>query len=164
MESVETIVQAIEAAFEGVRRGTITLHEAEVIDAYGTEAERRAARARDTEEDWRDVPDSSIAACPDALTFVDPESWRFYLPAYMRFGLRHLKERHNQALDHAIYSLAKGEDASLARYKLERFRTLSAEQAGAVRSFLELATANDAYCDAVVAKEALETYWSRAGE
>jgi hypothetical protein len=158
-----TIIDQIERAFAGVRRGSITLHEAEVIDAYGTDAERRRARARDTEEDWRDVPDASVEACPDALTFVDPESWRFYLPAYMRYGLRHLQSRRSSTIDHAIYSLAKGGDRSLAEYKLHRFRTLNLEQAQAVRSFLVFASENDAWCDGVVATEALG-YWSRAAE
>lgn len=86
MEPVERIIQAIEQAFAGVSRGTITLHEAEVLDSYGTEAERRRARALDTEDDWRRVRDSSIEACPAALSYLDTESWRFYLPAYMPAG------------------------------------------------------------------------------
>lgn len=163
MDVAQTIIEQIERAFAGVRRGSITLHEAEVIDDCGTDAERRRARARDTEEDWRDVSDGAIRECPDALTFVDPQSWRFYLPAYMRYALRHSKSRRNAAFDHAIYSLDKGGDRSLAEHKLQRFRTLNLEQACAVRSFLAFASENDAFCDSVVAASALG-YWSRAAE
>ncbi len=161
MDDAHSIILQIERAFAGVRRGSITLHEAEVIDAYGTDAQRHEARARDTEEDWRDVSDSALRECPDALTFLDPESWRFYLPAYLRHALRHAGSRRNAAFDHAIYSLDKSGDRSLAEHKLARFRTLSLEQAQAVRSFLVFASQNDAFCDSVVAASAL-TYWCRA--
>jgi hypothetical protein len=161
---VDDIVREIEQAFGGVCRGEVTLHEAEVIDDYGTGAERQKARKLDTEEDWREVPDASIQACPDALTFVDPVSWRFYLPAYMRYGLRHLGGSRNAAIDHAIYSLAKHEDKSLNDYQMERFRTLNAAQARAGQRFLAFAAATGTCCDGDVAKGALESYWARAAE
>ncbi|NUO49410.1 MAG: hypothetical protein HOV80_11195 [Polyangiaceae bacterium] len=164
MDPVEDIIRAIEEAFAGVPCGEITIHEAEVIDAYGTEAMRRKARARDTETDWRDVPDSSVTECSDALTFLDPVGWRFYLPVYMRFGLRHLRSGHNNAIDHAIYSLNKGDVADLANYKLQRFRMLDRAQTHAVQRFLAFAADNDAFCDSVIAKSALASHWSRAAE
>ncbi len=160
MERVEDIIRAIEQAFRGVCRGAITLHEAEVIDDYGTEAQRQRARKLDTEDNWREVPDASIAACPDALSFVDPVSWRFYLPAYMRFALRHLTNSRSGAIDHAIYSLDKGEIRDLADWKLERFRTLDAAQARAVRRFLAFAAENGDFCDGHAAKTALDAYWA----
>ncbi len=68
------LVSAVEEAFASVSRGVVTLHDAEVIDLYGTDAERRNAETRDPEHDWRNVPDSSIEECPDALSFLDPAS------------------------------------------------------------------------------------------
>ena len=162
LERVDNIIQSIEQAFAGVPRGSITLHEAEVLDSYGTDAERQDARSLDTEDDWRQVPDSSIEECPVALSFVDPESWRFYLPAYMRFGLKFLTDRNNGAIDHAIYSLDKGENPNLTDYKLERFRTLNVEQARAVQEFLAFACENEDFCDGRIARNALEAYWSDA--
>ncbi len=162
MEPVERIIQAIEQAFTGVRRGAITLHEAEVLDSYGTEAERRRARTLDTEDDWRRVRDSSIEECPAALSFLDPESWRFYLPAYMRCGLRFLTEPRNRAIDQAIYALDEGDDPNLASYKRERFRTLNVEQARAVQMFLVFASENEDSCEGQVARHALEAFWSHA--
>jgi hypothetical protein len=91
-----------------------------------------------------------------------PESWRFYLPAYIRFGLRFLENPRSGAIDHAIYSLDKGDNPNLADYKLERFRTLNFEQARAVRRFLVFASENEDFCDGHVARNALEAYWSRA--
>ena len=161
MESVEDIITAIEEAFAGVARGAVTLHEAEIIDDYGTEAERLHARTYDPEVNWRDVPDSSIQECPAALSFVDPVSWRFYLPAYMRFGLRHLRDPRNSAIDHAIYSLDGGGTPQRGEFTLERFRTLNEAQARAVRRFLIFASENGDHCDDRVAKDALEAYWDR---
>jgi len=164
LEPVENVILSIEQAFAGVSRGSVTLHEAEVLDSYGTDAERQAARTLDTEDDWRHVPDSSIEECPVALSFVDPASWRFYLPAYMRYGLRFLRDPRNGAIDHAIYSLDKGDNPNLADYKLERFRMLNVEQARAVHRFLVFACENEDFCDSRVARNALEAYWSRAAD
>jgi hypothetical protein len=163
LEPVEDIIRGIEQAFGGVCRGAITLHEAEVIDDYGTEVDRQDARLLDTEDDWREVPDTSIESCPDALSFVDPASWRFYLPAYMRFGLRHLGDGRNGAIDHAIYSLDKGQTPHLFDWKLERFRTLNPAQARAVQRFLAFAANNSDFCDSYVAQNALDAYWAAAG-
>jgi hypothetical protein len=161
MDSAENIITAIEEAFAGVVRGAVTLHEAEVIDDYGTDAERLHARTYDPEVNWRDVPDSSIEECPGALSFVDPVSWRFYLPAYMRFGLRHLRDSRNSAIDHAIYSLDGGGNPQLDEFKAERFRTLNEAQARAVSRFLIFASENGDHCDDRVARDALEAYWDR---
>jgi hypothetical protein len=163
MESVDDIVRVIEAAFAGVPRGRIALHEAEVIDGYGTAEERQQARELDPEQDWRDVPGASIEECPDALSYLDPVGWRFYLPAYMRWALQHLKASHNAAIDHAIYSLDCGESPpSAVERSIERFRTLNRAQAQAVHGFLTFASQNDDTCDSVVAQQALDRYWSRA--
>jgi hypothetical protein len=152
MDSADDIIRAIEAAFAGVGRGRVTLHEAEVMDAYGSEAERGEARRRDREDDWTEVPAASIEECPTALSFLDPESWRFYLPAYMRLALLRLGQQHNDAIDQAIYSLDGGTP--------ERFRILNPAQARAVRRFLAFAAEHEAHCDATVAKQALDTHWS----
>ena len=76
VETAEAIIEAIESAFAGTPPGAITIHEAEVIDDYGSDAERRAARERDAEGSWDQVPDWDIEECQDALCFLDPEGWR----------------------------------------------------------------------------------------
>jgi hypothetical protein len=161
MDSAEELISAIEAAFAGVPRGAITLHEAEVMDSYGLETERRAARAHDPEEDWRAVPDTSIEECPAALSFVDPLSWRFYLPAFMRLGLRDFKSSRDATIDLAIYALDRGDNPNLADFKLKRFQTLTEEQSRVVRRFLAFAAEQDDYCDSLVAKNALLAHWGR---
>jgi hypothetical protein len=87
-KSADDVIKEIEAAFLGVPIGQLTLHEADLMDSYATDAELRAARERDPERDWRDVPDASLKVCSYALSYLDPLSWRFYLPALMRYALR----------------------------------------------------------------------------
>ena len=109
------------------------------------------------------MPGVSIEECPDALSFLDPEGWRFYLPAYMRWALRDLKDSHSTAIDQTIYSLDCGDSPpSAVGHSTARFRTLNRAQAQAVHRFLTFAADNDDTCDAVVAQQALDRYWSRA--
>ncbi len=159
----ESLVSAMERAFATVSRGLITLHEAEVIDHHGTDAERRKAQTHDPEADWRDIPESSIGDCLNALPHLDPISWRFYLPAFMRLGLRTLGSPRSP-MDRVIYSLALGDDREINDYQRERFRTLDSEQARVVHRFLEFAAQSDAHCDGHIARVALEKYWRRAAE
>jgi len=160
VDSVEEVIRAIEGAFRGVPLGKLTLHEAEKMDSYGsTDADLKAARGLDRERDWRDVPDASIRECPVALCFLDPLSWRFYLPAYMRYGLRHLKEVSNSAMSDAIYTLDPAGIRQRQPHTQERFQSLDVGQTRAVCSFLRFASRCGEWCDDSSAKEALDDYW-----
>src|SRR5688572_24969078 len=75
----EAIILDIPRAFGVVRRDRITMHDAEVIDSYGTAEERAAARRLDPDGPWEEVPDQDISSCPWSLPHLDPESWRYYI-------------------------------------------------------------------------------------
>jgi hypothetical protein len=162
VQPVEQVIGEVEEAFRGVPLGKRTLHEAELLDRYSsTEVELRAARELDPERDWRDVPDAAIRECPVALSFLDPESWRFYLPAYIRYGLRHPTEG---TVDDAIFHLDPAGIRQRERITEERYGILDARQVRAVCSFLLFASQNGDWCAADSAKEALDDYWrERAG-
>jgi hypothetical protein len=87
------ILEEIRSAFEDVRRG-ITLHETEIIDHYGTKKEREAARLKDTDRHWWEVRDEWIDELGGVggLSFLDPVSFRYYVPAYMSYWLRKSEE------------------------------------------------------------------------
>ncbi len=53
----EAIIGRIRTAFHGVKRGQIAIHEAQVIDDYGSDQARAQARALDTEGSWEEIPD-----------------------------------------------------------------------------------------------------------
>lgn len=155
------VLRAIEDAFAGVPPGRITIHEAEAIDRWAPDDERAAERRRDPERDWREVSDAAIGECQDALAFLDPAGWRFYIPAYMRWAIRHLGDGGGSMVpDHTIYSLALSPAADLRAHQLARFRTLDAHQARAVCRFLRLMAATEEV-DCLVAGEALASHWAR---
>jgi hypothetical protein len=121
-EAPDEVIAAIRTAFAGVPRGAVTIHEAEVIDEYGSDAERAPARRLDTEASWDRVPDADIEACTTALCHLDPEGWRYYGPAYMVWSLRHYRVSNSIVSDFTIYTFDPSGDAGLREYKLARFR------------------------------------------
>ena len=105
--SIDNAIRAIEEAFSGVCLGDgISLREVDVIDDYGSEAERAAARALDETEDWRNLPDDLIEKSPDVLCFMDEAGLRFHLPAYMRFALRRCNDSESRSIDSAFSGFA----------------------------------------------------------
>lgn len=161
METADDVIAAIRAAFAGVPRGAITLHEAEVIDDHGSADERSAARALDTEESWDRVPDADVAGCLSALSHLDPEGWRYYVPAYMSWTLRHLRGSPSVVKDFTIYTFAPSDDLTLRAYKRARFGLLDASQSRAVARFLRHLLAHPDHVDAPMAARALAEHWGQ---
>ena len=157
------VIEQITKAFEGVsREDGISLHEARVIDDWGGEEERAAARKIDTDSRWQDIPVEWIEQLHDVLSFLDSKGWRYYLPAYMLYALKFYKTSSN-ACDSALYSCAlyKGsKNNDLKEYQLSRFRSLTVDQSRAVCQFLQFEAAYGEG-DEQVAQEALDAYWSR---
>lgn len=159
------IIEAIHAAFHGVPRGEITLHEAEVIDGYGSEKQRAKARRVDTDREWEEVPDEHVAECTTALCHVDARSWRYYIPSYMEWSLRHLRTTRSAAVDATIYTLDPStSDAELVAYSKQRYRQLTGEQSRVVHRFLRYMAQQGDHADDVVARRALRAYWTRVVE
>ncbi|MEM9373092.1 MAG: DUF6714 family protein [Planctomycetota bacterium] len=80
----DDLVADIRRAFLGVwRENGVSLREAYEIDNYGTEKDRLAARAKETDTAWDQVDVVAIDPGGACLTYVDQPSFRYYLPAYM---------------------------------------------------------------------------------
>ena len=160
--TVKELVEAIHAAFRGVSRGEITIHEAEVIDSYGTTKERAAARRLDTDQCWEEIPDKHIEECSTALSHFDPQSWRYYLPRYMEWTLLHFKTTKSISSDHTIYSLLlTSDDRSINDYLRARYHHLTIEQSQTVTHFLQFMAREDEHADAIAAAEALHKFWNK---
>jgi hypothetical protein len=158
----ESIIDEIRQAFGRVFRGDgVTLHEAVVIDNYGSDDERIAARALDADLCWQDVPDHLIEDHQETLCFVDPKGFCYYLPAYMVWALRHFETSESFSVDHAIYSLNLSRDKQLEGWDLERFRVFDADQAKAICRFLRFMASQEDFADAKLARAALEGYWGK---
>ena len=158
------LIAEIEAAFARVPRGKISLHEARVVDNYGTMKQRLRARKKDPEKRWTEVPDDVIeTAGVSAASFLDPAGWKFYLPAFMRWTIRHYADRPGSMLvDQTIYSLGlpPAED-HLHGFHMKHFQTLDERQSRAVCRFLRFMAAQHDHADADFAEQALEAYWAR---
>ncbi|MFM9115406.1 MAG: DUF6714 family protein [Planctomycetota bacterium] len=103
----DNAVNQIADAFAGVSLGNgVSLREADVIDDYGTDDERAAAREQDELHDWQRIPDEDIANHSSVLCFMDDEGLRFHLPAYMRFTLRRYRESKSMSTNSTIYRLS----------------------------------------------------------
>ena len=74
--TVDAVIEQVANAFAGVKREEgITLHEADVIDDYGTEEERTLARAQDLEENWEDVSAKDIETYDWILNHLDAKGF-----------------------------------------------------------------------------------------
>ena len=89
MDRKSALLAEIEAAFAGVSRdGGISLHEAAAIDGYALPEQRAAARLRDQESRWQDVPDEHIVRNDSVFSFLDDIGRAYYAPAYMSWLVR----------------------------------------------------------------------------
>jgi len=157
----DKVIAEITEAFSGVRRGAITLHEADVIDECGSEKDRRSARARDIEKRWQDVPETDIESHSSALSFLCPESFRYYIAAYMVWSLRNYHTSKSASSDFTIYALTPNTNKAVDKRSLSRFAIFSSEQAKTIRHFLEfMVDHEDGHADATQAKLALDAYWN----
>ncbi len=161
-ENAEALIHSIRAAFLGVQRGTITLHEAKVIDNYGTPEARAEARKHDTDRRWEQVPDTHIEKCGWSLSHVNPQSWQYYIAPLMIWSLRYFHASDSIVSDYTIYTFDPQEQVGDMRdYALERYRLLNEKQAHCVCRFLRYMARNDGYADDRVANEALRKYWGQ---
>ena len=103
------LIDLIKDAFKDVtREGGVSWHECEVIDNYGSDAERALARTRDTDRHWTELL-STEAFYPSGIggfCFLDPIGFRYYLPAALclspedpRYSFRHQCVRLPPAFD-----------------------------------------------------------------
>ena len=159
----EEIIVKIEQAFAKVTRGDgITLHETDVVDACGSDGERAKARRKDTDKRWQDVPEKAIEDHQEALCFLDPEGFRYYLPAYMRWSLRHFKTSSSLSSDATIYALAPSGNKGVTDWNRERWGVFTQEQAEVILQFLQfMAVCCEGYSDDSMAKLAIDTYWNQ---
>ncbi len=151
-EERRAVIEQIGTIFQDVRiEDGITLHEAEVIDDYGTDEERKEARQNDPEVRWQDVPDWKLEKL-QGLPFLDGKGIRFYLPAYMVWNLRNLEIAGSNSVDRTIYELERFDRRSL----------FNEGESKAILRFLQyIVTYGKRYADAEAARRVIERYRGR---
>jgi hypothetical protein len=112
--------------------------------------------------DWQEVPDAVVENEYAALSFLSPEGFRHFIPAYMRFALRHLGSG-RAAVDSTIWSFSPDlyADPALRAYVISKLRALDEGQRAAVLAFLEAVRALGDEAEAREAERAL-AYWRSA--
>ena len=157
------LIKQITSAFDGVtREDGISLHEAVVIDDYGSDEQRAIARQKDNELRWQDVPDKWIEQSESALCFLDPKGWRYYIPAYMIWSLKHYinSDLNHNSINSTIYTFKFSPDPD--DYYWSRFEILNQEQSKAVCQFLRfMTTHHEGYVNDSWRQEALKNYWGK---
>ena len=132
----------------------VTIHQAQAIDASAyTEEENFEFRKQDTESRWQDVPEKHIEECPAALSYLNEQSFIYYIPAYMTWTVKKFRESDSFTADAAIYALAR----------LESFQSdLTEEQRHAICLFLRYCVQYaHRYLDSDAAQKALDKYWGQ---
>lgn len=131
MTDIDEALAAIESAFaDVVRPGNGELLHADCSDDMDLEALYPI-------RDWRAMTDEDVVGCYASLSFLSAEGFRYFIPAYMSFVLRHpgspeaVVSSTVWAFDPTIY------DDSLADFVASKHALLDARQREAVRAFLE---------------------------
>jgi len=163
LERQRQLLESIEAAFANVQLGEgVSLHETEVLDMYGSDEERLAARSRDEQHDWRRLihsPDLIEVCGIGGLSFYDPEGLRFHLPAYLsRVVTNPLEDQASSVFESLIFTLT-----SLSDYQLERLSILNADQrhcCGDVLEYVRDVWAAEWDYDGTEINSAVKQYWS----
>lgn len=158
----QAVIEQIRTAFREVRiEDGVTLHEAEAIDDYGTYGsaeERKAARLKDPESRWQDVPDEKIEKM-QVFPFLDVKGTRFYIPAYMIWTLKNFERSTSVSVDATLHVFRR------PGHESEIFSVLfNEEQSRAILRFLKfVAVHGEKYTDAKFLRKAIEKYWVRFG-
>ena len=109
---------------------------------------------------WRELDDATIEREYAALSFLSPAGFRHFIPAYLRFALRHL-DTGAAAVDSTIWSLSppRYDDPGLQAFTESKLEPLDERQRAAAVAFL------DAVCelgdDHVAAEAELALRWWR---
>ena len=87
---------------------------------------------------WREMHDELVESEYAALSFLSPDGFRHFIPAYMGFTLRHL-DSGAAAVDSTIWSLAPVfyEDVAIQDFVVSKLSTLTDDQRAAAITFLE---------------------------
>jgi hypothetical protein len=153
----QSIIHEIEAAFEGVcREDGVTLHEAEVLDSYGTDEERAAARKLDTDTRWQDVPDEWIEASDYVLNYAEAKGFRYYIPAYIRWTLANYYPDSSLTIGHVILTFAMRFEEDQPKFEL-----LTNDQRTAICKFLRYVAGQPDWFEYSAAHVALSYGWGK---
>src|SRR5689334_3310809 len=88
------VLALISRAFDGVPRPDLSLRQFRLTDQKGmagtiTDEEWLDAGNRRIDAKWQEIPDAEIEECDVVLAHMQAPEFRYYLPAYMHYAVRH---------------------------------------------------------------------------
>lgn len=136
----EEVLALLRAAFPAVPLGEgVSLREARVIDALGTDAERAAARAADFLGPWTEAAHVLIDFDGGVFPFLDAAGFRHYLPAFVTRGLTDPTDAvHPSGVGGPAWAAL---DALLSALRFGRLPDFTAAQRAALAAFLRFMAA-----------------------
>lgn len=161
--AAEELIRRIERAFVKVRlEGGVSMAQARAKDDWKLAEESLRARKQDREKSWLDIADEKIERYCDVMSWLDAKGYRFYLPAFMRWKLRHPASS-NYAGEGLVRSLCPVEvnkkGVKEREFAIDRYKLLNREQREVVCEFLAFIAADEAALEE--ARQALDHYWKK---
>ncbi len=126
MHSKQTqLIDSVSDAFPaGAAHATLSLRQGDEIDSHDAPAPDVAPM------DWRDIPEHELETHHWGFTYLDADSWRFYLPAFLAYSVRHLSRGESLVIAACLSNLRPPDRVP------SRFITLSDRQRKTVISVL----------------------------
>jgi hypothetical protein len=142
------LLDSISAAFpNGAAHAVLSGRQGDEIDSHETPS------PDDLPEDWRSVSERELEEHQWGLTHLDVESWRFYLPAFLAYSVRHFSRGESLVIAACLSNLRPPDRVP------PRFSTLVDSQRQVVvrvLEFLAFGCESDFTADAC---QVLEEYW-----
>src|SRR5689334_5792323 len=127
MRSQQTqLLDSLSAAFPvGALHTVLSLRQGDELDSYATPTPDVLP------VDWRGVSERELEEHQWGFTHLDAESWRFYLPTFLAYSVRHLSRGESLVISACLSNLRPPDRVP------SRFSTLDDRQRQAVVSVLE---------------------------
>jgi len=166
------VIRAIERAFDGIGRPKTSLRQFRLTDQKGmsgfiSDEEWEDAGKNRIDSKWQDIPDDEIEECHVVLAHMEAEEFRYYLPAYMRYGIKHHTTPlwKSDVLGSTVFAVyPSSRDPHLREYVLSQLSLLNSAQRSSVVQFLQFVADYVEDARRPDAQVALDRYWKKLKE
>ena len=167
--SLASLTASIENAFDGTAHAGTSLRQFQLTDRCGmsrqiTGDEWATAGKMRVDTTWQEIPDEEIEECDCLLAHMGPEEFLYYLPAYMRYGLKNHRRPmwETDVLGMTLSSLLpSAENEDLRAYTIAQYSALNETQRQLVVHFLEFTASLKGDVRHSDALDALTSYWQK---
>lgn len=161
----QSFEKKIKDSFPVVPFPSVSIHQAQLADQSLSrklnDKEWNEAGLVDEGVHWDQIPEATLTECQAALSHFDEESFRYYLPAFLLYAVRHINAdiltEAGELVGSIVFSVTHRSNYNLARYK-----RLTDTQIDAVIAFLHF-VADAGTRESQYAQKALKRYWETPG-